>query len=240
MEEGVYRTMRKEYDSVLKMLGDSCYLKKGGGTLKTKLLQLMVGPRFNLCQEDISLLASYAIITRKKIDDGVIMYNSLSTVFEEYLQFVPLDIPIWESIFLFEKKMRQLIKEKYLYEYEGEWEQDYMIKYGSGNGGFIPKLRKDRDKSLKLFGDAASMHLVDYMYMRDYYTYFIRDNWSWYSRVFTRFRGDQNLFQKWMSFLCDVRNPLAHSNGNFLTKDEMLRADEYCKSLIEQIDDFMG
>ena len=221
LEEHLYRTMRNEFDSVLKMLGDSCC------------------PRYNLSQSDVSLLAGYAIITKHKDNTGEVSYTSLSTVFEEYLHFVPLDIPIWESIFLLETKMRMLIKERYLSEYSGDWEQDYMTKYGNSNSGFIPKLRRDREKSIKLFGDGASLHLVDYMYMRDYYTYFIKDNWAWFSRVFKRFGGDMVLFQSRMSFLCDVRNPLAHSNGNFLTKDETVKADDYCKFLIEQIDEYM-
>ena len=238
IEESVYRTIRKEYDSVIKMLGDSCYLSKSG-TLKTKLLQLMVGPKFNLNSDDISLLVSYAIITRKKGQDGTNEYISLSPTFEEYLQLVPLEKPIWDSIFLFEQKMRKLLKEKFLIEYEGDWEKDFTAKYGDNNNGLIPKLRKDREKSVKLFGDAASMNLVDYLYMRDYYNYFIKDNWKWFQKVFTKFNGDIALFQQRISFLCDVRNPLAHSNGHFLTKDETIKADDYCKSFIEQIDKFM-
>ena len=188
---------------------------------------------------DISLIVSYAIITRKKGQDGTNEYISLSPTFEEYLQLVPLEKPIWDSIFLFEQKMRKLLKEKFLIEYEGDWEKDFTAKYGDNNNGLIPKLRKDREKSVKLFGDAASMNLVDYLYMRDYYNYFIKDNWKWFQKVFTKFNGDIALFQQRISFLCDVRNPLAHSNGHFLTKDETIKADDYCKSFIEQIDKFM-
>ncbi len=238
-EECMYRTMRDEYEHVLKMMGDSRYLEYSKGSLKSKLLQLMVGPRYNLTKNDTSRLTGYAIVTKQNLTNGACSYTSLSPVFEEYLQFVPSETPIWDSIFLLEQKMRRLIKECFLVEYNGDWIKDFSLKYGSNNNGLIGRLIKDRDKSIKLFGGDVSTHLVDYLYIRDYFTYFIKDNWDWFKKVFKSYNGDINLFKHRMSFLCDVRNPLAHSNGDFLTTDDISRAEDYCSNINSQIDEFM-
>lgn len=247
LEEEIYRTMRDEYHHVLKMLGDSRYLMKDSGrgsqdyskdSLRSKLLQVMVGPRYNLNDLDISRLFGYAIVKRSGQDGA---YETLSNVFEEYLRFVPSETPVWESIFMLEQKMRRIIKEVYLANYSGNWEQDFADRYGGTDKGLIGRLKKDREKSKRLFGDAASTHLLDYLYMSDYFKYFIKDNWELcFKNVFKLYHGDINLFQQHMTFLCDVRNPLAHSNGVFLTKDDILRAEDYCKTICAQIDEALS
>lgn len=236
LEDSLYSTMREQYDSVLRMLDDSCYLDQSGSTLKRKLLQLMVGPRFNLTPDDITRLEDYAVVTQKQKEDGTNEYRSLSTVFEDFIRCRPSDTPVWDTIHVFELKMRQLIKERYLTAFDGDWIKYYTDKY---KNGLIPRLKHDQERSRKLFGSTVSHHLADYLYMRDYYTYFINDNWDWFRQVFRRFNGDKVALERQMTFLCDVRNPLAHANGHFLSAEEITRADEYCRGLSQQIDAYL-
>ena len=245
LEDEMFRVMRDEYHHVLKMMGDSRYLNKEMSSdyqkkdsLRSKLLQLMVGPRYNLNNSDVMLLIGYAVVKRSGQDGS---YESLSKVFEDYLQFVPNETPVWDSIFMLEQKMRRLIKDVYIANYSGDWEQDFSTKFGSNDKGFIARLKKDREKSMRLFGDGASSHLLDYLYMSDYFRYFIKDNWnSYFKKVFSAYHGDINLLQQHMSFLCDVRNPLAHSNGAFLTKADIVRAEDYCNNICAQIDEYLN
>jgi hypothetical protein len=58
-------------------------------------------------------------------------------------------------------------------------------------------------------------------------------DWTWFQKIL-----NSNTKQDWQAkfyLLGKIRNPIAHSNRDFVLQDEQTKAKEICKELIEKI-----
>jgi AAA+ ATPase superfamily predicted ATPase len=226
-----------EFEAILKLMHYEC--------LGDKLMQMIVGPVYDINQRDIEKLLKYDLVQKK---DEFENYSSFSGFFNDYLILKSSSVDVWPLWSQVEKDMRDLIK-KELFESHGEnWEVVFRNKFGKeitmpdgskakkievlDGSSFSLGLIAERNRSIKLFGELASNHLIDYSLPRHMFEDFISKNWPWYEKILG---GQKNDWSPVFSLLGKIRNPLAHNNPEFLTDSDKNLAEGYCKKILDKI-----
>ena len=222
--------IRDEYKSVLDMLDASRYLDGSEGTLRSKLIQVVLGIKYDVQQTDIDRLMNYGVL--ESGDDN--SFKAISPFFHDYLDFQNMQTPVWKHLGRFEKSMRALIK-RYLSEMGTTLEDGNLIP-----SGLLGELRKRRNKMCSNFGDTSVSHdLVDYFFTSNYFDLFVKPYWTWFKDVFVSFNGNLESCAEQFHYLEQCRNAEGHFNGQFLGKDVIARVEQYCISLSDQADRFL-
>lgn len=212
--------------------------------LLDKAIQLVVGPVYDANKISEERLLKFGFI--KVVDNeqkmnvlGRIMgatYQGHSYVcFSDYFTNVlernvieDIDYwPVWKET---EKMLRGLIKTYLDERYGADWEPLIVADYGSSRTWWdsFERLKSTRENSLKLFPNASN-HLVDYTLTRDMYNVFINTGWgAWFNQVFG---ADKKPWSKKFLFLAEVRNPMAHNNGEFISEEQRTMATNYCQEI---------
>ena len=226
-----------EFEAILKLMNYE--------GLGDKLMQMIVGPVYDINQRDVEKLLKYDIVQNKNEFEN---YSSFSRFFIDYLILKSNSVDVWPLWSQVEKGMRDLIK-KELFESHGEnWEEVFRNKFGKEitlpDGLKAKKIEVldgtptllgligERNRSIKLFGELASNHLIDYSLPRHMYDDFMIKNWPWYEKVLGGQKGD---WKSVFSLLGKIRNPLAHNNPEFLTDSDKNLAEGYCKKILDKI-----
>lgn len=216
--------------------------------LKSHFIQAVVGPVVNLTQMSIERLSKYGlvkpILAREKygayfqslIDAGLvnendISYNSISTHLDEYLKQKEIEFDIWPLWNEAEHQVRNLIT-VYLKEKYGEDWRDAFVSANQRKEKDILRMEDMRTRNKKTFGNLASDNLVSYTYPLDMWNCFISSDWTWFQRVLS---GQQANWREKFLLLGKIRNPIAHSNRDFVLQDEQSKAKEICNELIDKI-----
>jgi len=213
--------MLNEYESIIKLMRDE--------GLERMLMQMVVGPVYDITQREVEKLLKYDIVSLNTIGK----YSSFSEYFNNYLLLKSNSIDIWPLWSEVENEIRVLIKQN-LFEKFGEVWEDTYAKQNKQKGAeaFIQDKREMKLRNKKSFGDKASDHLVDYTYPMDMFDRFIALDWNWYSLIFDKQKND---WKPIFEHLGKIRNPLAHNNPNFLSDSDKNIAEGYCKIILEKI-----
>lgn len=212
--------------------------------LGDKLMQMIVGPVYNINQRDTEKLLKYDIVYKNNAEN----YSSFSIYFNDYLLLKSNTIDVWPLWSEVERELRSLIKDELTITFGENWEIGYRKSFGKNilsddgektlkvdiidGGQFGMGLIKERDRNKKLFSDLASQHLIDYTVPRDMFESFISKNWKYYGEILGKQKNDWSpIFEH----LSKIRNPLAHNNPNFLSDVDKNLAEGYCKMLLEKI-----
>lgn len=210
-----------EYEAILKLMTFE--------GLADKLMQMVVGPVYNINQRDTEKLLRYDIVKKSESDT----YSSFSSFFNEYLFLKSSSVDVWPLWTEVENEVRYIIKIYLSEEFGDNWEIGYENKFKQKKAGDFLNLKRDiQIKNKSSFGDKASDHLVDYTYPIDMFDRFIAADWPWFSKVFGKQKNDwKPVFQH----LGKIRNPLAHNNPQFLSDSDRILAEGYCKKILEKI-----
>ncbi|MFA6647584.1 MAG: ATP-binding protein [Bacteroidia bacterium] len=210
-----------EYEAILKLMTFE--------GLGDKLLQMVVGPVYDISQRDTEKLLKYDIVN--KCESG--NYSSFSSFFNDYLFLKSSSIDMWPLWTAVENEVRSIIKLYLLEEFGDNWEIGFENKFKQKKAGdFLDSKRDIQIKNKASFGDKASEHLVDYTYPMDMFDRFIAADWIWFSKVFGNQKNDwKPIFQH----LGKIRNPLAHNNPQFLSDSDKNLAEGYCKIILDKI-----
>jgi len=194
------------------------------------LIQLVVGPKFDIKPRDIERLLKYDMAYPH--ESGV--YKSFSDDFDDYLKTKDAENDYWPIWTKAEKKVRNLIKDFLHDRYGEDWEEKYQKEtLSAGKTGALDKLRNVRDKSIKRFGSSASPHLVDHTYPLDMWNLFISGNYAWFKPIL----GDEKKsWGKRFNFLAEIRNPISHSNPEFISSEDINFGKEICNTLVKKIE----
>jgi len=228
------------YDDIISLM------EKEG--LKSHFIQAVVGPVVNLTQMGIERLTKYGlvqpILAREKygtnfqtlIDAGLvnesdISYNSLSIHLNDYLKQKETEFDIWALWTEAEHQVRNLIKIYLKEKYGDDW-RDTFVLANPRKENDIFRLEDMRTRNKKTFGNSASDNLVSYTYPLDMWNCFISSDWTWFQRILS---GQQANWREKFSLLGKVRNPIAHSNRDFVIQDEQTKAKTICNELITNI-----
>ncbi len=226
-----------EFEAILKLMNFE--------GLGDKLMQMIVGPVYDINQRDVEKLLKYDLVQKKDESEN---YSSFSRFFNDYLILKSNSVDVWPLWSQVEKDVRSLIKTELAELYGENWEDDFRKKFGKEHlmpdgskerklevldgGNHSLGLIAERNRSIKQFGELASTHLIDYSLPRHMFEDFISKNWPWYEKILG---GQKNDWSPVFSFLGKIRNPLAHNNPEFLTDSDKNLAEGYCKKILDRI-----
>jgi hypothetical protein len=205
-----------EYESILKLMEQE--------NLDKKLVQMIVGPNYDITQRDVEKLLKYSLVKSTDYES----FECFARYFEEYLSLKSSEIDIWPLWAETEIELRSIIKEFLIDKYGEDW-VDKFVKGNPKKTKTIDELKFVMAKNIKSFGDKASTHLVDYTYPSHMMDCFIHSDWKWFENIF----GKQ--FSDWkpkFDLLSEIRNPLAHNNRAFLTPSKINNATGYCQEIL--------
>ena len=181
----------------------------------------------------------YGFYFNNLIENGLanendISYDSISIHLNNYLKQRENEYDIWPLWTEAENKVRNLIT-IYLKKKFGENWRNPFVNANPKKEADIVDMENKRLKNKKDFGNSASDNLVSYTYPLNLFNCFITTDWTWFQKVL----GDNkaNWFEKF-KLLAKVRNPIAHSNKDFVDSNEQFKATEICKELINKIDNW--
>jgi hypothetical protein len=253
-QEIVYRQGADDFDSVLSACNQQFldYFKRIVELLKdedfyNKLLQIYIGPRYNIKQYDIDELVSRGYISNKikgfydtgedNIDE--FKYETISEYFVEYLMDIsqPEVGEIWPVLSEAEKKLRSIIEIELTGMFGGRWMEELERvnqEYKKNKRTFIDfdKVNINLAVNKKKYKERASDNIlttVGIMELRN----ILQHYWT---RFAPYFNNDQ--FSKWSDrfyLLHKARNPLAHNTAEFLTEEEIMETELYCREIISSI-----
>ncbi len=208
-----------EYESILKLMQQE--------NLDNKLVQMIVGPVYDITQRDVEKLLKYSLVNSTTGDS----FECFAKFFEEYLLIKSAEIDIWPLWSTTEIELRSIIKE-FLFDKYGE---DWVDKFVKGNPKktiSIDNLKFAMNKNIKSFGEKASSHLVDYTYPAELFDCFMSTDWKWFKKIFGREAYD---WKPKFELLSEIRNPLAHNNRGFLPQSKLNTATGYCQEILSLI-----
>jgi hypothetical protein len=202
-----------EYSTIVKLMKDE--------NIDSKVIQILLGPVYDVKQIDIERLLKYQLI---KIDKDC--YQGFCPYFSDFLKISQHEIDVWPLFSEFETEMRSIIKVFLLETYGEEWVEKFPKK------DIILELKQNREGNKKAFGERASDDLINYTYPKHFFDGFITSNWNWFKQIFKKDKSD---WKPKFSDLVKVRNPLAHNNINFLSEADKNKTTGYCQEIIELI-----
>ena len=219
--------------------------------LLNKAIQLVLGPVHDVTKIDEEKLLKYNFLKVVDNDEKFCIMGHLIgstyqgksyTCFSDFFtnvfeQNFIIDIDYWPLWTDTEKTVRGLIK-VYVEEVFGpDWENEIQAKYGS-NATWTERfdqLKRTRATNQRLF-PGASDNLIDYTLTRDMYDIFMSVAWrDWFGNVFG---PDKKAWSTVFSYLADIRNPMAHNNKEFISQDQITKAQEYCEKVRKAIKDW--
>jgi len=194
------------------------------------MIQIFIGPEYNLNQNDINELIHSGYIWQETVC-GEVQYTTLSARFQRYLGEEArkgLDQAIWPLMGGTERSVRDAIEKGMRKVYGDKWEDELYNKANSkaGRGPFI-----DKDKIDKFKRDPQKQRLVDRLGFLEYMNIIV----EYWEDIF------KYIFKEWtpksiqFSFysIHRARNPLAHNNGHLLSTLQVDEADLACKKILE-------
>lgn len=235
------KTLWDNYDDIIELMN-----KEG---LKSQFIQAVVGPVVNLSQMGIERLAKYGllfpVLAKQKYGDYFhrlveenlaketdISYNSISQHLNDYLKQKEVEFDIWGLWNEAEHSVRNLITIHLKEKYGEDWRDKFVLKNPKQQSN-IETMEVMRDANKKRFGDLASDNLIRYTYPLEMWSVFISSDWTWFQKVFNG--GQKKDWQEKFSLLARVRNPIAHSNQDFVLRDTQTKAKEICNEILEKI-----
>lgn len=208
-----------EYESILKLMEQE--------NLDNKLVQMIIGPVYDITQRDVEKLLKYSLV-KSTSDES---FACFAKFFEEYLSIKSVEIDIWPLWTETEIELRDIIKQFVSEKYGDDW-VDKFVKGNSKKTKSIEDLKLVMTKNIKSFGDKASTHLVDYTYPFHMFDCFIQSDWKWFENIFSRQFND---WKPKFDLLSEIRNPLAHNNREFLSQSKLNSATGYCQEILSLI-----
>lgn len=240
-ESTIRLTLYNSFDSTLGLLHSE--------NLYAKAFQLVLGPVYDVSSSDEQKLLKYEFLKEvNQVTKETLLKRSLgvqniqkhssyicfSEFFTKYwnLKFSETNYwPLWETT---EKGLRELVKVHLDEKYGDDWLTEYKLEYASSDGKMkgIGNLEYVRGSTKIEFGNLASNHLIDYTFPRDIYNLFISSDWHWFGQVFGNNLKD---WGKKFTLLSTVRNPIAHSNSEFIPQETINLCKIYCSEILEKI-----
>lgn len=228
------------YDDIIRLM------EKEG--LKSHFMQSIVGPVINLSQKSIERLLKYGlvkpILAKEKygdyfqslisaglVNENDVSYISISNHLNDYLRQNEIEFDIWALWTDAEHQLRNLISVHLIEKYGEKWRDPFILNNPKKENDIL-RMEDMRDKNKRSFGNLASENLVNYTYPLDMWNCFITTDWTWFQRILS---DKQANWRDKFLLLGKIRNPIAHSNREFVIQDELTRAKEICSEIINKI-----
>jgi hypothetical protein len=196
--------------------------------LHTKLLQMVIGPVFDITRADVERVELYNLVIRYQGN-----YRGFSNDFHDYLYRTQREVPIWDLWTDTEVKLRSMVTVWLEERYGEDWIPKFR-KLSSAKELYIVKLEEMQQKEQKSFPDTFSQNLLEFTYPAELFDQFMRVEWKWFKPIFSN--KEANEWKPIFDVLARIRNPLAHNKMNILKEYEKNKAISYCQEIVNRID----
>ena len=199
----------------------------------------------NLTQISIEKLLKYGLIQTiqakekyesTELSDNVIAYTSICIHLDEYLKQKEVEFDVWPLWNEVEQQVRRIIMIHLKEKYGKNWRDKFLNKNPTDERTkAIENMEKRRGNDKRKFGSRASTNLVDYTYPREMWGVFITADWTWFQDIL----GDnRQIWKHRFQLLQKIRNPIAHSNRDFISRNEQNEAKLICETILAKIGDW--
>lgn len=217
--ESICGNLAREYhDQATEVLGD--------GPMLSKLVQVLVGPQWDVTREDVSALCEIGVLRE---ECGIL--RGYSSAFEDHLRIVELGIDIWSLWRDTERALRDVL--------EGSLKGKFGVEWPTALGRAHPKLeskidecRRKRDRERLKFGfGKGDPSLLSYSYPSDLYQIMGTD---WASLGEPLLGADKQGWSVKFAILSKVRTPLAHNRTESVDEGERKQAEGICHEILNR------
>jgi len=231
VEEILQECSQRYYDyfkELISLLQDEGYMNR--------MIQLFIGPKYDLLPQHVKELENRGYIS---VRDG--WYETISKSFERYmLNLTKLDssLDIWPLLTDAEKRLRLIVESRMRQEYGENWEIQIRDEYEQRcqqdpqkYGYFVDFRKVDsyRSSSSRYVGasNASFLNFIGISELSNIMGFY-------WGRMFADVFGNTQFTEWKYKFyqMARARDPLAHSNPEFLTPAEIEQTNLYCRELL--------
>lgn len=216
-------------------------------SLLTPMLEMLVGPKYNLNQSDLQRLVAMGYCMNRAAlycrtngereyadyfdPDATGEYLTACGYFVDYLHEVGRNDAenIWPKLSFTERRLRKVIEGEYKAMYPGTWKQ--QLKADAQENGatgmhenFLHKhetvYEKAGEEQQRAVGNTI-LNVVSIKLLGE----IMQDKWSVFQKYFTCNAQD---FAAKIDLLYQARNPISHSNGELLTPSDIAAVEDIC------------
>lgn len=222
-------------------------------------IQLILGPVKDVTKVQEEKLIKYQFVKKVSYDEKISQTGRLSgccdgknsyVCFSKYFSIIfdnkhIFNIDYWPLWTTTETLLRKIIKHfiENKYPNKEDWESPFYnelmsrvpFNYKDHVSKQFNQLKQTREKSLShhSYNGIVSENLIDYTLTRDIYNIFAYHYWKeCFSDIFG---NNSKLWIERLRFLADIRNPMAHNNASFVSKEDVEKASDYCSKIVETI-----
>ena len=239
-------TFYDNFDAIIHLLKEE--------KLLTAMLQMFVGPKYNLKRSDIDkLVAMGYCMTKAALDaqfeskeyidyfssEDTGTYLTVSEYFVNYLSDVhQTELEnIWPKLSHTERMLRKIIEIEYTTMYADSWKDSLKeIVLKNGESDFHTNfLQKHESRYLEASVEKQQMvgnSILNVISLSNL-GYIIRSNWDDCFKKY--FRISKKSFTDGIYIMYNARNPISHSNGDLLSDVEIANVEEICNEFISSI-----
>jgi len=192
-----------------------------------KLVQILVGPVYDVTQLDIDHFLRYGLIV-----PSVDQYRAYSSHFENYLRLESRRIELWPLWRDTEHGLRKRVT-CYLLERYGEDWMSKLLKARPTLEKILSHCQRAQAKEMRAFGPCASTNLLDYSYPDDLFQ-IMRTEWKWFQPIL---KGDVKDWERDFQVLAKIRTPLAHNRDTSAYESERDKATGICKQILKRFEE---
>ena len=194
-----------------------------------KLVGVIVGPKINVVENDISVLEKMGYLYSEEEK-----YYSISQHFTNTLRRMPLNIDTWTAILGLEKKLKSMVRKQIMINHNVELiDYDLWIDIFEkiGAAGMLDTYDKFIADSMNEY--KCDVDMLDVCSM-DVAVSIIQFYWEeWFSQFF-----NHDVWDKWeykLRLCASARNPMAHGHEEFLSAEAKTSVNEHCDSIIKML-----
>lgn len=191
------------------------------------LIQLTVGPRWSVPQENLERLVKYGIIRKREVG-GSDCWVGWSEHFQAFLEKRAREVPLWQEWTLTESLLRDAVRDIYRGKYGDGWIEALSRSHQQAATVF-KDCDERRKKETQLFGAASASCLLEYTYPMDLWMLMTRE-WSLFQPLLKK---DKGYWQGRFDLLARVRAPLAHSRECYIPQSVVQTGLGFCREISE-------
>jgi len=221
--------VRDYYQQVSSIL---CDTKGGDSTMLSKLIQVVVGPQWNIGRDGIDAMIEYGILS----GENEKRLKTFSDGFDEYLSFIETTVDIWPLWRDSEKSLRDAMEILLIESLGANWPKELTVarpKIGSLIADCEEKMGRERAR----FGQRAAPSILAYAYPMDLFQVMAVD-WPTFGEPL--FGTDKQGWSSKFGVLAKVRTPLAHNRDDAVSEGERRQAEGVCKEILARIKQWQG
>jgi hypothetical protein len=231
VSSGIRNELWNQYDKIIAIAEEE--------DLLGALIQNTIGPIIDVTVSQTEKLLKYGLLCYPTDINDSASYQTISQHFSEYLKQRETDFNIWPLWTATEQRIRECVNEYLVGSYGEEWIDVFLSKKSiRQKHNIIETIASWKDKMdncMKKFGQRASENILWYSYPQENWDLFIGQDWSYFGKKFGDHKNSQKgIWQERFSLLSKLRTPLAHSNSDFITPEDISRAKWICEKILEE------